>query len=83
MNEEYLLSFRVHKVFKNGITFVNPSYDTATLYFSGFSEKPGWVMGKNGIPVTINHLQAKIFTGILAKHVEAATSLLRAGVRSA
>ncbi len=83
MSEEYLLSFRVHKVFENGITFINPSYDTAVLYFSGFSETPGWVMKRDGKPVFINRLQANILAGILSKHVDSATSLTRTGVKSA
>ena len=83
MNEEYLLSFRVHKVFENGITFVNPSYDTAALYFSGFSEQLGWVMKKDGRPVFLNRLQAKILTSVLANQVDSAASIMRAGVKSA
>ena len=84
MNEEYLLSFRAHKVFKNGIAFVNSSYDTAALYFTGHSDQLGWVMKKDGRPVFLNSLQAEILTGILAKQVDISNSLMRAeGVKSA
>lgn len=85
MNEEYLLSFQAHKVFENGIAFVNSSYDTAAIYFAGHSEHPGWVMKNDGDgrPVPLNSLQAKILKSVLAKQVDTANSLMRAEVKSA